>query len=98
MRGDDRQIFLEKQKLDCFSSPRLLPLLLELNADRYVVYGVVTEICVRLAAFGLLNLRKPVELVIDAVRSLNERDAVRMFGEFTVAGGKLVTSAEVLKG
>ena len=30
-------------------------LLVELEADRYVVYGVVTEICVRIAAFGLLK-------------------------------------------
>src|SRR5580658_6064472 len=51
----DRQRILEKQTLDCFSSPQLAPLLTELNADRYVVYGVVTEICVRFAALGLLK-------------------------------------------
>ena len=50
-----RQWILEKQKLDCFSSPHLDPLLAQLKADRYVVYGVVTEICVRFAAFGLLK-------------------------------------------
>jgi nicotinamidase/pyrazinamidase len=91
-----RQLILEKQKLDCFSSPHLAPLLAELNADRYVVYGVVTEICVRYAAFGLLKTGKPVELVTDAVKALDEQAASEMFKEFTATGGRLTTAAAVL--
>jgi len=91
-----RQVFLEKQKLDCFSSPRLEPLLAELNAGRYVVYGVVTEICVKYAAFGLLKTGKPVDLVTDAVKALDEAAARAMFSEFSAAGGRLTTSSEVL--
>jgi nicotinamidase/pyrazinamidase len=87
-----RQIFLEKQTLNCFDSPRLEPLLAELNADRYVVYGVVTEICVKYAAFGLLKTGKRVELVTDAVKALNAAAAEKMFSEFTAAGGYLTTS------
>jgi nicotinamidase/pyrazinamidase len=86
-----RQLILEKQKLDCFSNPNLKPLLAELNADRYVVFGVVTEICVRYAAFGLLQTGKRVELVTDAVKALDESAATKMFGEFTAAGGRLTT-------
>ena len=90
--GDSaRQLILEKQKLDCFTNPNLMPLLAELNADRYVVYGVVTEICVRFAAFGLLKTRKRVELVTDAVKALDESAASKMFTEFTAAGGRLTT-------
>ena len=91
-----RQFIVEKQKLDCFTNPHLAPLLERLGAGRYVVYGVVTEICVRYAAFGLLRLGGQVEIVADAVRELNEQDARAMFDEFTAAGGKLVTAAEVL--
>jgi nicotinamidase/pyrazinamidase len=91
-----RQFLLEKQKLDCFSSPRLEPLLAQLNADQYVVYGVVTEICVRYAAFGLLKTGKPVEIVTDAVKALDEQKVREMFCEFTAAGGLLTTSAMVL--
>jgi len=95
--GDpSRQLFLEKQTLDCFLCPRLAPLLAELNADRYVVYGVVTEICVKYAAFGLLKTGKRVDLVTDAVRALDEAKARAMLSEFTAAGGRLTTSAEVL--
>jgi nicotinamidase/pyrazinamidase len=92
----DGQVIIEKQKLDCFSSPQLEPLLAQLNADRYVVYGVVTEICVRYAAFGLLKTGKPVEVVTDAVKALDEQTATEMFREFTAAGGRLTNAAAVL--
>ena len=91
-----RQFILEKQTLDCFSSPHLLPLLAELNADRYVVYGVVTEICVHHAAFGLLKTGKRVEIVIDAVKALDEQKAREMFSEFTAAGGRLTISSGII--
>jgi nicotinamidase/pyrazinamidase len=89
--GGLQQLILEKQQLDCFTNPHLLPLLAELNADRYIVYGVVTEICVRFAAFGLLKTGKRVELVTEAVMALDEPVATKMFAEFTAAGGHLTT-------
>jgi nicotinamidase/pyrazinamidase len=97
MIESDRQFILEKQKLDCFSSPQLVPLLERLGGERYVVYGVVAEICVRCAAFGLLRMGKQVEIVTDAVKSLDEQKAHEMFSEFSAAGGRLTTSATVLK-
>ncbi|MGP0072883.1 MAG: cysteine hydrolase family protein [Bryobacteraceae bacterium] len=95
--GDTRQFILEKQQLDCFSSPHLEPLLARLNADRYVVYGVVTEICVRYAALGLLKTGKPVEIVTDAVKALDEQKVCEMYSQFTAAGGLLTTSAALLR-
>jgi nicotinamidase/pyrazinamidase len=96
MLNDPRQFILEKQQLDCFSSPHLGPLLAQLNADRYVVYGVVTELCVSCAAFGLLQTGKLVEIVTDAVKALDEQKAREMFSDFMAAGGRLTTSALVL--
>jgi nicotinamidase/pyrazinamidase len=90
-----RQILLEKQKLDCFTNVNLRPLLDRLKADRYVVYGVVTEICVKYAAFGLLESGKRVEMVTDAVRSLTEEAGSRTLAEFMAAGGVLTTVAEI---
>jgi nicotinamidase/pyrazinamidase len=91
-----RQLILEKQTFDCFSNPDLAPLLAELNADRYVVYGVVTEICVRCAAFGLLRLGKRVEIATDAVKSLDEQKAREMFSEFAAGGGRVTPASEIL--
>jgi nicotinamidase/pyrazinamidase len=67
-----KQILLEKQKLDCFTNVNLAAVLDQLNADRYVVYGVVTEVCVKFAADGLLRTGRPVELVTDAIRGLTD--------------------------
>lgn len=89
------QILLEKQRLDCFTNPLLEDVLQRIGAGRFVVYGVVTEICVRFAAFGLLKTGKRVELVKDAVQSLKAEDAGAMLQEFVAAGGALTTVAEV---
>jgi nicotinamidase/pyrazinamidase len=89
-----RQVILEKQELDCFSNPRLSMLLGELGTQRAVVYGVVTEICVRFAAFGLLQRGLRVELVTDAVQALDEGVARKMFAEFQAAGGHLISLGE----
>ena len=66
-------------------------LLERFGAERYVVYGVVTEICVKLAAFGLLKTGKRVELVTDAVRSLNDAASAETSAAFLAAGGVLTT-------
>jgi nicotinamidase/pyrazinamidase len=89
------QVLLEKQTLDCFTNVNLPGLLEQLAAERYVVYGVVTEICVKCAAWGLLKTGRRVELVTDAVRSLDQSAAKQMMAEFTAAGGVLTTVAEV---
>ena len=92
------QLILEKRHNDCFTNPNLEALLLAFNAERYVVYGVVTEICVKHAAYGLLERGMKVELVEDAVRSLDEQAARSMRDEFTSKGGKVVSSETILAG
>ena len=89
------QIIVEKQTLDVFANPNLPALLAQLNADRYVVYGVVTEYCVRCALMGLVATGKRVEVVTDAIQSLDEGAARRTLEEFTAAGGRLTTAAGV---
>jgi nicotinamidase/pyrazinamidase len=90
------QLILEKRHNNCFTNPNMEALMMAFDAERYVVYGVVTEICVKDAAFGLLERGRRVELVTDAVRSLTDEAAESMFEEFTARGGKLTTSSELL--
>jgi nicotinamidase/pyrazinamidase len=94
--GTVSQIIVEKQKLDAFSNPNLRPLLNKLGADRYIVYGVVTELCVRSAAMGLLETGARVELVTDAVKSLGAEDERAFLKQFQERGGKLTSVAAVL--
>lgn len=89
------QTILEKTELDMFSSPRLPALLGEIAADEYVVYGVVTEVCVKFAADGLLCTGKPVTIVTDAIQPLDPANADAFLRDFTARGGKLATSVEV---
>lgn len=89
------QIIVEKQSLDCFTNPNLRPLIDVLNADRYVVYGVVTEYCVRCAAFGLLQTGAQIELVTDAIKSLNPVDEREVIERLQAQGGRLTTVAAV---
>jgi nicotinamidase/pyrazinamidase len=90
-----QQILLEKQNVDAFTAVNL-PLVLDaLAADAYVVYGVVTEICVLHAASGLLRTGKPVTIVTDAIETLNRATSDRVLAEFRAAGGRLVLSSEI---
>lgn len=90
-----QQIVLETAAIDCFTNPNLAGLLERLGAERYVVYGVVTEHCVRCAAMGLLRTGRRVELVTDATETLRAEAAQRTFEEFTAAGGVLATVKQV---
>ena len=89
------QILFEKNTIDFFSNRSFGDLLARLGAERFVVYGLVTEYCVRSVALGLAGDAR-VELVTDAIKSLNT-DAARDFMErFTAQGGYLTTVSEVV--
>jgi nicotinamidase/pyrazinamidase len=90
------QILVEKQQLDCFTNENLPEVLRALDADRYVVYGVVTEYCVECAVTGLLKTGKRVELIEDAIQSLDSAKASRTLAAFAAEGGVITRSASVL--
>ena len=90
-----QQIIIEKQTIDVFSNRNLVAILHELGAGRYVVYGVVTEICVKHAVAGLLKTGARVEVVTDAIRSLTDEAGVKALAGFTASGCKLTTVAQV---
>jgi nicotinamidase/pyrazinamidase len=89
------QYIVEKQQLDCFTNPNLRTLLTYLGADRYVLYGVVTEFCVSCAATGLLETGARVELVTDAIKALDAKAEREMLDKFTASGGVLTTVSQV---
>ncbi|MBV9760574.1 MAG: cysteine hydrolase [Acidobacteriaceae bacterium] len=90
------QIVIEKQTVDCFSNPNLNPLVEQLKADRFVVYGVATEVCVQRAAFGLLKTGARVEVVSDAIKGIRAEDEQQMLERFRAAGGSTLKSSDVL--
>ena len=90
-----QQIVLQKRVLDVFRNPNLAGILDLLAADRYVLYGVATEICVSCAADGLLNSGKRVELVTDAIMGVNAAESEKVISSFTARGGVLTTVASL---
>ena len=80
------QIILEKQTNDAFRTVTIAGVLAALNPDRFVVYGVVTEICVLHAVRGLLKLGKPVTVIADAIQHLTARGFDDAIAEMKAAG------------
>jgi nicotinamidase/pyrazinamidase len=91
------QIIVEKQTVDVFLAPNLGRVVERLNADRYVVYGVVTEICVLYAVRGLLKTGQPVTVVTDAVEALTAEASARALEELRAGGGTLATVSEICR-
>jgi nicotinamidase/pyrazinamidase len=92
-----QQILLEKQTLDIFKSAHADKLLERLSPDvEFVVFGVVTEYCVGLAAKGLLHRGRRVSVVRDAIETLNSDDGNRTIAELQELGAKFVTTEQAL--
>jgi len=92
-----RQVLLEKQTLDVFDNPHTSELVERLGRDaEYVVFGVVTEYCVRCAVKGLLARGRKVAVVRDAIETLKPEDGQRALTELQSLGARLITTEEGL--
>ena len=92
-----QQVLLEKQTLDVFESRHAAALLDRLGSKpEFVVFGVVTEYCVRLAAKGLLQRGRRVSLVEDAIETLKPEDGGRAISELRGQGAKMITTDQAL--
>ena len=93
-----QQILLEKQTLDIFASLHADELVKRLAGDaEFVVFGVVTEFCVRFAAKGLLDRGRRISVVQDAIETLNPQDGKRTISELTAAGAGVITTGQALE-
>jgi nicotinamidase/pyrazinamidase len=92
-----QQIVLEKQTLDVFDNPNTEKILAQFAATQeFVIFGVVTEFCVRLAAKGLLDRGRRVAIVTDAIETLDASEAQRTLDELASRGARLITTNEAL--
>lgn len=100
-----QQIHLEKNTLDVFDNPNMDSLLVRLHASEksmadsgphFFVFGVVTEYCVFRAADGLLRRGHRVNIVEDAIQSLDETKGRAILGDLQSRGARLVTTDQAL--
>jgi nicotinamidase/pyrazinamidase len=95
---DHAQIVIEKQELDVFSNPHTNEIVERLGADAtYVVFGVVTEFCVHFASKGLLDRRRKVFVVEDAIETVKAEEGRRALSELDAMGARLITTGEAIR-
>jgi nicotinamidase/pyrazinamidase len=93
-----QQILLEKQTLDIFESRHADELVKRLPKDaEFVVFGVVTEYCVRFAAKGLLERGRRVAVVEDAIETLKAEEGQRTTSELKTLGAKFIMTNQALR-
>ena len=90
------QWILEKRTLDVFSNPSTAPLVKSFGAQRFVVYGVCTDYCVKITALGLLRLSCRVSVVADAIQGIDPAAAKVALQEMKDAGAEFVDTDTVL--
>lgn len=92
-----QQIILEKQTLDVFQTLHAEELVNRLGTQsEFVVFGVVTEYCVACAVKGLLERKRRVAVVQDAIQTLAAEMGAKALAEFEQLGARLVTTDEAL--
>ncbi len=99
-----QQIILEKNTLDVFDNPHTDSLLGDRSRGsllaepdhEFVVFGVVTEHCIRLTVEGLLRRERRVAIVTDAIRPLDPADGARVLNNLRSRGARVVTTDQVL--
>ena len=96
-----QQVILEKQTLDVFDNPNTEELIERLktftDADaEFVVFGVVTEYCVRFAAKGLLERHRRVAVVSDAIETLDAAEGAKTVAELKAIGARMISTDQAL--
>src|SRR5207244_1816156 len=96
----------KKNTLDVFDNSNTDPLLSRLAASQkssggsnpdFLVFGVVTEYCVHLAADGLLRRGYGVSIIRDAIQSLDEKKGREILGEIESRGARLIAAEQALR-
>ncbi len=92
-----QQIILEKQTVDIFETRRADELVERLgSAPEFVVFGVVTEYCVSCAVKGLLQRKRRVAVVRDAIETLASEVGKSTLNELQSLGATMVSTDEIL--
>ncbi len=89
------QIILHKRCINPFDEPRIDRLLSEVWANEFVLIGTSAEGAVEATALGLLQRRKKVSVVVDAVGSRNKREAKLALRKMKAKGARLIETKKL---
>jgi nicotinamidase/pyrazinamidase len=87
------QILLEKQVLDVFSNPNTARIVDRIPGDaEFYIFGVVTEYCVHCASKGLLDRKRRVAIVADAIETLKNEEGEKTLSQLVSSGARLIST------
>jgi len=90
-----KQIILHKRCVDPFDEPRIDRLLSEVLANEFILIGAGAEDAVKATALGLLQRRKKVSVVVDAVGSHHKKDAKLALRKMGAKGARLIETRKI---
>jgi nicotinamidase/pyrazinamidase len=89
-------VVLEKRVFSLFGNTNAEQIFRELKAEKYIVFGVATDYCVKAAALGLLERGYKVAVVEDAISGVSREGSELAIEEMKRAGAEIVRTADVL--
>ena len=81
---------------DIFDNKNTDKIIIQLAASDYVVFGLATDYCVKLAVFGLLRRGYKVTLVTDAVKAATQEGEAIALKEMKNAGTVFTTTEDII--
>ncbi len=91
------QVILNKQTIDIWQTASTRQVRDEIQADRWYVFGVATDYCIKSAAIGLANAGKRTYVVADAIKAITPEGEAQAIEEMKQAGVSFVTTDEVVQ-
>jgi len=85
-----RQVVFHKRCVDPFDEPRIDRLLSEIRVNEFILVGALAEGAVMATALGLLQRRKRVTIIVDAVGSRNKKEAKLAFRKMEAKGARMI--------
>ncbi len=91
------QFIVEKPTYSAQDNPNFDAILRALGSRRAVVFGVATEYCVLADTLVLCRRGFQVDVVVDAIKPINEDGGRKALDQMAEAGARLVTTQEICK-
>lgn len=100
-----QQVTLEKNTLDAFDNPNTDSLLARFTPEgrpgfernpEFIVFGVVTECCVRIEVEGLLRRGHRVAVVTDAIQPFDPEKGRQVLADLQARGARLINTEQAL--
>lgn len=92
------QVLFEKQNINVFTNPHVGATVDSLPPDtEFIVFGVVTEYCVQMAANGLLDRGRRTAVVVDAIETLKKDVGQKTLSQLAARGARLIHTDEVCR-